>query len=189
VTTHRTHADESRTDVDADADPDDAVELEPHEPPPLDLTPRTSGPAGAGGGRRHRKWFVVGVLVVLLAAIGFLVTQLTDATTYFYTADQAVTKKASLGERTFRIEGTVMNQPAKRIEAGDEHLSFIIGSKSARVPVHYSGGEPSSLFKQGEPVVLVGHFTGDTFASSQILVKHDAEYKAKHPDRVKPNQP
>ena len=178
MTTHHTDADEART------------ELEPHEPPPLDLTPRTSGAPGAGGGRRpRRKWLAVGVLVVLLGVIGFLVTQLSDATTYFYTADQAVTKKASLGERTFRIEGTVMNQPAKLIESGDEHLSFTIGSKSARVPVHYSGGEPSALFKQGEPVVLVGHFTGNSFMSNQILVKHDAQYKAEHPDRVKPNQP
>lgn len=155
-------------------------ELSEREPPPLDLTPRTPPPA-----RRHRKWALVALVAVLAAAVGFLATQLNDATTYFYTADQAVARKAKLGDRTFRIEGTVIDTPAKTTVGGDERLSFTIASKGTRVHCHYSGGEPSSLFKRGEPVVLVGHFAGDLFTSDQIMVKHDAEYKAKHPDRLK----
>lgn len=158
---------------------------------PLELSPR-SGPGSAqrsAGTRKRRRIVVCGVLVVLLGAAGFLISQLGSATTYFYNADQAVAKKASLGSRTFRIQGTVVGAPVKHSAADGEQLRFAIAFNGVNVPCDYSGGEPSSLFKAGEPVVLVGHFSGDRFRAHQILVKHDADYKAKHPDRVSSDAP
>ena len=35
------------------------------------------------------------------------------------------------------------------------------------------------------PVVVVGHFSGSTFVSNQIIVDHSAQYVAKYPNRVK----
>jgi cytochrome c-type biogenesis protein CcmE len=154
----------------------------------LVLTPRTapSSPSRVASKRRQRRIFVGSLLVVLLGGAAFLVSQLTEATTYFYNADQAVAKKASLGSRTFRIQGTVMAKPVKTSSADGERLRFHIAFNGVDVPCDYSGGEPSALFKAGEPVVLVGHFSGATFAANQILVKHDSVYKEKHPDRLGP---
>jgi len=154
----------------------------------LELTPRTTAttPARIAARRRQRRFMVGALLLVLIGGAAFLVTQLKDATTYFYNADQAVAKKASLGSRTFRIQGTVVRTPVKTTAVDGETLVFDIAFNGVSVPCHYMGGEPSSLFKAGEPVVLVGHFEGDRFAANQILVKHDNEYKAKHPDRLGP---
>jgi cytochrome c-type biogenesis protein CcmE len=45
------------------------------------------------------------------------------------------------------------------------------------------------LFKVGIPVVLEGRFQGDHFASDRIMVKHTADYIAKHPERVSTTTP
>ncbi len=158
--------------------------------PALELSPRSPSQAGKSTAKRRQRRFVVGGLLVALAgAAGFLVTQLGSATTYYYNADQAVAKKASIGARTFRIQGTVVSRPAKHDSGEGERLRFAIAFNGVSVPCDYFGGEPSSLFKAGEPVVLVGHFDGDLFKASQIMVKHDSEYKAKHPERVSPGAP
>lgn len=173
--------DVTRPDAASDAAPED------HEPPELDLTPRTGAPAGgtlATRRRRNRRLGVVGLLVVLAAVAGFLVTQLNSATTYFYTVDQAVAKRDVTGGRTFRIEGTVADDPAKTASADGEKLTFTLANNGASARCEYTGGEPSALFKKGEPVVLEGHWDGAVFTSSLIMVKHDATYDQKHPDRV-----
>ena len=61
--------------------------------------------------------------------------------------------------------------------------AFNIASKGVVVPVSHTG-DPPELFKPGIPVVLEGHFDGDTFASDRIMVKHSEDYVAQHPDRV-----
>ena len=45
-------------------------------------------------------------------------------------------------------------------------------------------GSPPELFQPDIPVIAVGHFSGASFVSDQILVKHSANYIAAHPGRV-----
>ena len=45
-------------------------------------------------------------------------------------------------------------------------------------------GSPPQLFQANIPVIAVGHFAGNLFASDQILVKHSSNYIAQHPTRV-----
>ena len=78
----------------------------------------------------------------------------------------------------------MVDDPVKTATAGGEQLTFTLASNGSSAQCHYTGGEPSALFKKGEPVVLEGHWNGDVFTSSLIMVKHDATYDAKHPDRV-----
>jgi cytochrome c-type biogenesis protein CcmE len=137
-----------------------------------------------GRRRSSRRVAVAGAVVV--AAIGFLVFKgVTSAFVYFKTADQALADRASLGNSTFQIEGTVV-KGSLRPTANPSTFSFRIASGSARVFVENTGAPPQ-LFGAGVPVVLVGHFVGrsDTFASDQILVKHSSTYIAAHPNRVR----
>jgi cytochrome c-type biogenesis protein CcmE len=133
---------------------------------------------------------IAGALVVI--AIGFLVFQgLGNATVYFKTADEAVREKSSLGTRRFRIEGTVVAGSLR--DAPGQAVAFSIASKGVQVPVVHHGDEPP-LFKDQSnppPVVLEGHFDGDTFSSDRIIVKHTETYTVEHPDRVSgtANQP
>ena len=60
------------------------------------------------------------------------------------------------------------------------------GCNAVTVDVANSAPQPA-LFQQNIPVVLVGHFQGNTntFAAQQILVKHSNSYIAAHPNRVR----
>lgn len=127
------------------------------------------------------KWRIAAVLVVIAAAIGFLIFKgLGDATVYFRTADEAVAKKAELGTKRFRVEGAVVTDSVH--ETGDG-VRFEIISAGVVVPVLHRG-DPPELFKPGIPVVLEGHWDGAVYASDRIMVKHTSEYREKNPDRV-----
>ena len=163
------------------------VDLEPSDanaPSPLPQGPPVLR-SGAPKTKRTRRRVWVAVAVVL-AAIGFLIYKgVTSAFVYFKTAQQAVAARASLGNSTFQIEGTVV--PSSRHDGpGAGTFSFDISSGPQRVHVE-SSGAPPQLFGPGVPVVLVGHFVGstDVFSSDQILVKHSNQYIAAHPNRVR----
>lgn len=124
---------------------------------------------------------IVVVVVIVLAAIGFLVFKgLGDATVYFKTADEAVAEKESLGDRRFRVEGAVVTDSVR--QAGDV-VEFQIISAGVTVPVVHRG-DPPELFRPGIPVVLEGNWDGDVYASDRIMVKHTSEYREQNPDRV-----
>ncbi len=152
----------------------------------LDLTPRQveERPRPARTGRR--RWGAVGVLVLVVIAAGFILTQaLGSAATYYYNADQAVAKRASLGSRDFRMQGLV----TKASEHGaDGTTRFTVAFNGVAVDVVHQGDTPA-LFKVGIPVVTHGHWSGTTFESDQIEVKHSATYREKHPGRVGTNGP
>jgi cytochrome c-type biogenesis protein CcmE len=133
-------------------------------------------------GSRRRQAFAG---VVVLGAIGFLAFQgLTNATEYFQTTRQAVAHRASLGTQTFRVEGTVEND----VRRSGQDILFTIYGPGQAVNVR-SSGSPPQLFKPGIPVVLEGHWQGDTYLSDLIMVKHTASYTEAHPDRVKAQIP
>ncbi len=119
---------------------------------------------------RRRQKLVAGVIV--LAALSLLVFKgLTDAMDYYLTANQAVAQRATLGNKDFRIQGTVMDD----VRQAGTALDFMIASHGVKVDV-VSTGSPSALFKPGIPVVLAGHWQGDIFSSYQIMVQHGSNY-------------
>jgi cytochrome c-type biogenesis protein CcmE len=133
------------------------------------------------GTRRQR----IVALLVILGALGFLVFRgLTNATEYFKTTTQAVNQRAQLGTQDFRIEGTVEND----VRSAGTEVDFTIYGGGTQVPV-VSSGSPPELFKPGIPVVLDGHWSGSTYLSDLIMVKHTANYVEAHPDRLKSQLP
>ena len=131
-------------------------------------------------------------LVVVIAAVGFLVWRaLGTATVYFKTADEAVAERAALGDHRFRIEGIVQTGTIKQ---DADALRFVIyGDNGAQVPVVHRGGQPTGLFKENIPVVLEGKWGsgGDegSFTSDRVIVKHSETYRADNPDRVRDYTP
>jgi cytochrome c-type biogenesis protein CcmE len=125
------------------------------------------------------------VLVLLLGALGFVVFRgLTNATLYFYNADEAVQRHDQLGERRFRLQGDVQDDVVETADGA--RFSVVFNGVTVRVN-HV--GDPPELFRPGIPVVLEGHWDGDVFASDRMLVKHSAEYRAENPDRVPAEAP
>lgn len=134
-------------------------------------------------GQRRRLWLAGSIV---LAALGFLVFQgLGNATVYFRTADEAVAQRSTLGTRRFRLEGTVVSGSVAETQ-GD--VAFRVANNGIEVPVVHRG-DPPEMFKPDIPVVLEGHFQGDTFASDRIMVKHSETYVADHPERVTTSVP
>ncbi len=147
--------------------------------------------ASAGVGRpRDRNWLgsrrrQVVAACVLLSAFGYVAFQfLTSAEQYFLTTKAAVEQRAELGTKPFRIEGTVEHD----VHQVGKTIRFDIYADGVAVGVD-SSGSPPQLFQPGIPVVLVGHWQGNVFASDEIMVKHTARYVAAHPGRLKSQLP
>ncbi len=150
----------------------------------FDLTPRTGpsaeGPPSKGGSARRA--VAVGALVVLLGALGFVLLRgIGDAATFFYNVDEAVERKADLGDDRFRMQGNVGYGTVEEVDGG---VRFVLRYDGVEVPVEHTG-TPPELFGPDIPVVLEGRFVGDTFASDEILIKHDSTYDEENPDRVR----
>lgn len=134
--------------------------------------------------RRLRFRLAVVGLVIVGAVVFLLVEGLGSSLDYFETVPQAQASRASLGTSNFRLEGTVVPGSVNRTAVG---TNFSVSQGGQTVAV-VNTGTPPQLFQPNIPVVVVGHFsspTSDTFFSNQIMVKHSANYIAKHPQRVR----
>jgi cytochrome c-type biogenesis protein CcmE len=149
----------------------------------MELTPRQVPTASAPNRRRKGK-FAYAAIAVVLVALGFVVFQgLSNATVFFYNADEAVAQRADTGDRRFRLQGEVVDGS---IVSEGERVRFVVAYNGVEVPVDHFG-DPPELFQEGIPVVLEGHWSdteADTFASDRILVKHSSEYVEDNPVRV-----
>ncbi len=149
----------------------------------MELTPRTGpDPAGPLSPRRRRSPWAYGALVVVLVGLGVVAYQgLTSASLYFYNADEAVEQKADLGDKRFRLQGSVLDD----VRSSDAGVTFTVKFNGIEVPVRHDG-DPPEMFEPGIPVVLEGRWSpsGDAFHSDVILVKHTEEYEADNGDRL-----
>jgi cytochrome c-type biogenesis protein CcmE len=149
----------------------------------VELTPRTSGDATTDAARRRRSPWAYGVLLAVLVGLGVVVWQgLTSASLYFYNADEAVEQRDELGDRRFRLQGSVLGDT---ISPRDGGVDFTVAFNGARVDVRHDG-DPPELFQPGIPVVLEGRWAEgeDWFASDTIRVKHSEQYEEEHEDRL-----
>jgi cytochrome c-type biogenesis protein CcmE len=161
----------------------------------LDLTPRAARPV------RRRRWLPIALVVLVVVAIGALLFKtLGDATLFFKNVDEAVAERDSLGARRFQLQGTVVSGTIDETEVeGRPAVAFSVVFDGVALDVVHVGNPPE-LFKEGEAVVLEGHWTqgaapggsfangvndGWYFASDRMLAKHDAEYEADNPDRLR----
>ena len=104
--------------------------------------------------------------------------ELQKMTVFFYTPAEVLASPAEFEDKTIRI-GALVEQGSVDWNAQAIQLSFKItedGEKS--IPVYYAGVKPD-LFREGQGVVVEGKMNGPRFEASQLLVKHNEEYKVK----------
>ena len=144
----------------------------------LDLTPIDDS-GDSSGGRSFRNPLIIGGLLVVL---GFMVFQaLTSARVFYRNVDEAVAERAELGDETFRLQGTVVTEPTTD---GNGASVFVVSFGGVDAEVRHVGEEPSDLFEIGVPIIAEGHWEGEQFESTQLLVKHSENYIEDNPDRV-----
>jgi cytochrome c-type biogenesis protein CcmE len=121
--------------------------------------------------RRRRTYIAVGMCAGAAVAIVVLLIILSKNIQYFRTVSQAVAHRHDTSQ--FRMAGAVVNGSVVPTHAGVD-FKLTDGKTTAEVIQH---GNPPQLFKQGAPVVAVGHWTSSgTFDSDQILINHGSDY-------------
>ncbi|MDQ2648255.1 MAG: cytochrome c maturation protein CcmE [Actinomycetota bacterium] len=148
----------------------------------MELTPREVDPTAS---RRRRSPLAYGVLAVVLLGLGVVVWKgLSSASLYFHNADEAVEQRLDLGDKRFRLQGTVLGDDYDTTADG---VHFTVAYNGVSVRVQHEG-DPPNLFEIGIPVVLEGRWEGSGpacfFDSDRILVKHSEEYEAENDDRL-----
>jgi len=167
----------------------------------LDLTPRDLEVAPS---RTRRRWLPMLVLVAVIASVGFVLFRtLGDAALFFYNADQAVERRDELVDQRFRVQGTpfgdTVTTEIQRQGRSEIAVAFAIEFNGVVVDVVHIGS-PAELFQPGVPVVLEGAWTsglpagvepieggaddGWHFASTDMVVKHDNEYRNDNRERI-----
>lgn len=157
----------------------------------MELTPRTGPEAGDGSAAtaappKHRKSRLpaTALIVVVVLGLGFvLVNALGGATTFYRNVDEAVAQRDTLGEKRFRLQGTVVDGTIDRTGEG---VGFMVTFNGVEIPVQHVG-DPPEMFKANEAVLLEGHFApgSDTFDSNLMIVKHSEVYESTNEERIK----
>lgn len=126
--------------------------------------------------RRIPLRLVVPVVVLLAAAIwGVAATRgLQRGTVYYYTPAELDFRKPPGG--VIRVGGQV-RPGSVRWDAEAGVLRFMLTDESAAIPV-INRGAPPSLFRAGAGAVVEGRLEGGVLRSSDVIVKHDEEYRA-----------
>lgn len=110
---------------------------------------------------------VTGSSLLAMSAIG-------DKADYFYSPSDVLKKGVEQG-RAIRLGGIV--EPGTLRHGGDGvTLNFTVGDEGHRLPVAFRGIAPD-LFREGSGVVAEGSFKGGTFVATNLLAKHDENYR------------
>jgi cytochrome c-type biogenesis protein CcmE len=121
--------------------------------------------------QRRFIWVALGVLV-LAAAVGFVLNAFQSNLVFFFTPTQVAQGEAPQG-RVFRIGGLVKSGSLQR---QDMQVQFVVTDTARDIPVVYSGLLPD-LFKEGKGVVAQGRLGSDgVFTALEVLAKHDENY-------------
>ncbi|MCU1395386.1 MAG: ccmE [Ilumatobacteraceae bacterium] len=148
----------------------------------MDLSPRIPEQTpSAPRVRNRRTWLSIGLLVLVLAAGGVVLTKfLTTSLDYYCNVDEVGHKSGCENGRRLRIQGTVDEGTLK---AANGVTTFDISFNKATIPVVYQG-DPGGLFQECIPVVVHGEMQGGVFNGDEVEVKHSSTYEAKNPDRI-----
>ena len=122
----------------------------------------------------HRLRYTI-IALICIGAVAWMVTLMQKNVVFFKTVNVALADRVHDGTREFRIGGAVVPGTITNTADGAD-FELTAGGKT--VKVDHRGTEPT-LFKNCAPVVADGHWSGSTFISNQILIKHGSTYDPK----------
>lgn len=136
--------------------------------------------------RNRRLLTVFGFGLIAIAGVTLLVTALRANTQFFHSPSGVVSEGFVPSSNTFRVGGYV--EPGSVVKPGQLITDFVVrdfenpDALPDRLSVRYDGVLPD-LFREGEGVVMTGGLDDrGTFIATEVLAKHDNEYKPKVPD-------
>lgn len=136
--------------------------------------------------RNRRLLTVLGFGLIAIAGVTLLVTALRANTQFFHSPSGVVSEGFIPSSQTFRVGGYV--EPGSVDKPGGLVTKFIVrdfenpDALPDKLTVSYDGVLPD-LFREGEGVVMTGALDDSgVFVATEVLAKHDNEYKPKVPD-------
>jgi cytochrome c-type biogenesis protein CcmE len=149
----------------------------------VDLTPRISSDNAplAPRTKSKKKWRYVAMLVVVVSAGGFIVSQfLTSAIDFYCNVDEIGSRVGCEEDRRLRVQGNVVEGS---IAESSSKTTFSLVFNNKTIDVIYDG-DPGGIFQECIPVVAHGRLLGDVFEANRIEVRHSNEYEAANEDRI-----
>ena len=137
-------------------------------------------------GRRRKLGVILFMLVLGASAIAIILYQLRANINYFYIPADIVAGKVSLDSQV-RVGGYVVEGSLIYDAAGA--VKFVLTDRLAEVRVIYTGVLPG-LFAEGDETVVLGRLReADLIEASQVLAKHDENYRPPELKELQQRQP
>jgi cytochrome c-type biogenesis protein CcmE len=124
--------------------------------------------------RSHRLRYTI-IALLCIGAVVWMIGLMQKNVVFFKTVSEAVADRPHDGTRDMRIGGAVVPGSIHHTADG---ATFKLTQGGETVLVVHRGTQPA-LFKNCAPVVSDGHWSGTTFVSKQILIKHGSTYNPK----------
>lgn len=127
--------------------------------------------------RKQRRFTLIAVGVgVLGAAVGLVLSALTDSIVFFNSPSDVLEKHVKPGVR-IRLGGLVV--PGSFVRGDNLNVRFEVSDGNKAIAVTYQGILPD-LFREGQGVVTEGALDpGGQFKADSVLAKHDETYMPK----------
>lgn len=123
--------------------------------------------------------YVIGGVLVIVIGVWIFGSISSENLTYYYTPGEIRQKYDTIKEKTIRVMGLVKTGSVTWIPRDTTLLFQIIDDEKQTLKIEYSGAKPD-MFREGQGVVVEGRLTTmDTFAATNLLVKHNEEYTTK----------
>lgn len=121
--------------------------------------------------RRQRLYFILFLIGASCLAGYLIITALDENLNLFISPTQLHQEKVKAGAR-LRLGGVVKNESLRQEGL---HIEFSVTDFNEEVQVFYTGILPD-LFKEGQGIVALGVWDGESFRADQVLAKHDENY-------------
>jgi len=123
--------------------------------------------------------------VIAVSGTVLLLSALSKNTQFFYNPSDVLQDSFIPKSPVIRIGGLV--SAGSLIKGAQLQVNFTVedfdNHSGTPLAVSYNGILPD-LFREGEGVVITGEMSGDGLIASEILAKHDNEYRPKMPEKV-----
>ncbi|TQV71690.1 cytochrome c maturation protein CcmE [Aliikangiella marina] len=129
--------------------------------------------------RKKKLLAIVGGVLALSVAVGLILYASGQKMNLFYTPSEIAQGKAPL-DQIIRVGGLVKMGTVEHVDRDDSVLEtrFVVTDKAMDINVTFDRVLPD-LFREGQGVVALGRIDEQgVFVATEVLAKHDEEYKA-----------
>lgn len=127
--------------------------------------------------KRKRIQFIVVIIIVVVLFLFLVISGFQSVLTYYYTADEFLSKSDSLQGQRVRVSGQVAENSVKQ-DLESQKIEFLLTDGKRTIPVVYIGVVPDT-FKPGGDVIVEGMLDSQgVFQADTLLVACPAKYQS-----------